>query len=115
MTFPRMIASAAIGLTLLTALQGCSRPDVNARPATPTAIAVDTHIAPPAELLRCPDRPEGFPPDQWAVIPEAVRSAIIRLAQAFAGNAARQERLIEFERGKPCIAATPPSSSSPAP
>lgn len=87
-----------IGLTLLTVSQGCARQHVDAPPATPTAIAVSTHTAPPADLLACPERPEGFPLDQLATIPEAVRAAIIRVAGAFARNADRQERLIAWER-----------------
>jgi hypothetical protein len=87
-------------------LQGCASRNADARPASPAAIAVDTHTAPPAELLQCPERPEGFPPDSWAVIPEAVRSALIRLAQAFARNATRQERLIEWERPEGCASSS---------
>jgi len=83
-------------------LQGCARP-ADAPPATPTAIAVDTHTAPPSDLRRCPDRPEGFSADAWAVMPQAVRVVFIRFAQAFADNADRQERLIEWESGKLCI------------
>jgi len=83
------------------ALQGCA-PTPASTPPAPVAIAVDTHTAPPAELLLCPERPEGFPPDQWAVIPEPVRAALIRLAGAFGRNADRQERMIEWDSGKPC-------------
>lgn len=110
----KIIASALIGLTLSIGLQACSRAHVNSTPA-PVAIPVDTHAAPPSELLRCPERPEGFPAGAWAVMPEAVRDAAIRLAQAFAGNADRQERLIEWERGKPCLGSSSSSASSPAP
>ena len=102
MQFRKTIASGLIGLTLLTALQGCARP-AEAPPATPTAIAVDTRTAAPAELRLCPSRPEGFSADSWAVMPEAVRAVFIRVAQAFADNADRQERLIEWESGKPCL------------
>lgn len=84
------------------ALQGCASPDVKP-PATPTAIAVDTRTPAPTELRRCPERPEGFTADAWAVMPESVRAVLIRFAEAFAANADRQERLIEWESGKPCI------------
>lgn len=91
---------------LSTSLPGCSREAVEPTPPAPAAIAVDTRTAPPAELLRCPERPEGFPGGETAVIPESVRAALMRLAAAFARNADRHRRLIEWERGEPCIGST---------
>jgi hypothetical protein len=96
-------------------LQGCSRAHVNSAPPAPVAIPVDTHAKAPSELLRCPERPEGFPAGAWAVMPEAVREAAIRLAQAFSANADRQTRLIEWESGKPCLGSSASSPSSPTP
>lgn len=90
-------------------MQGCGA-KTDARPSSPAAIAVSTHTSPPAELLRCPERPEGFTADAWAVMPDSVREAVIRLAKAFGANAERQERLIAWERPAGCIPA--PSSSS---
>lgn len=91
---------------LLTGLQGCARPSV--KPAsTPAAIAVDTHTAPPAELLRCPERPAGFAADDWAVMPPSVRATLTEFARAFGANAAQLERLIQWEKGAPCGSPAP--------
>jgi hypothetical protein len=97
-------------LTLSTILPGCAHRTTEQRP--PLAIAVETRTAPPAELLLCPERPEGFALDEPAVLPQGVRLALIRLARAFATNADRQERLIAWAQGKPCDAAEPPLPDS---
>lgn len=91
-----------LGSALLMTLQGCARPLVEAPP--PRTIGVAVKDTPPAELIRCPDRPEGFPTDEgsWAVVPPAIRAAAIRLATAFAASTAQLERLIEWESPGAC-------------
>lgn len=61
-------------------------------------VAVPVKDTPPAELLRCADRPEGLPEDKDLVaqIPTRARAGIIRLARAFAGNADRNDRLVNW-------------------
>lgn len=96
-----MIASLVIGSSLSIALAGCARPAIE--PRTPAAVAVAVERSPPAGLLACPARPEGFPPDQVAMMPPAVRFAAIRLATAYAAATAQLERLIAWETDTPCI------------
>lgn len=68
----------------------------------PVAVAVkDT---PPAELLRCPERPEGLPEDPATIaqIPTKIRAGIIRLAKAFGANANQLDRLIDWNAPGTC-------------
>ncbi|WP_247599511.1 hypothetical protein [Sphingomonas sp. PAMC26645] len=62
---------------------------------------------PPAELLTCATRPEGLPedPSLIAQIPTKIRAGIIRLARAFAGNADRADRLVNWNVPGTCPAA----------
>lgn len=89
----------AAGLLLSIALQACAH-----RPAepVPTAVAIEIRDTPPAELLACPVRPEGFPQDAVATLPRPVRDAAIRLAQGYAEATDQLERLIGWNIGKPC-------------
>jgi hypothetical protein len=59
---------------------------------------------PPAELLRCADRPAGLPEDSALVaqIPTKIRAGIIRLAKAFGANAAQLDRLIDWNAPGSC-------------
>ena len=98
-TSARIIGLAAIGLLLSTGLQGCG---TDAKPATPTAVAVAIRSDPPAELTTCATRPAPLPEDQIGILPSALRLALIAFAQAFAGNAAQLDRLIEWERPGSC-------------
>jgi hypothetical protein len=68
------------------------------------AVAVGVKSDPPAELLACARRPAPLPEDQVAVMPPALRMALILLAQAFATNAAQLDRLVEWERPGSCPA-----------
>ena len=98
--------SIAIGFALLTALPACAR-HAEAPPAVvSTPIVVKVKDTPPAELLTCATRPEGLPedPSLIAQIPTAVRAGIIRLARAFAGNADRADRLVNWNAPKTCPA-----------
>lgn len=63
---------------------------------------------PPAELLRCAERPDGLPEDPTLIaqIPTQIRRAFIRLARAFAGNADRADRLVNWNAPGTCVAGT---------
>jgi len=94
----------AIGFALLTALPACAR-HADAPPAiASTPIVVTVKATPPAELLHCADRPAGLPEDPALIaqIPTAVRAGIIRLARAFAGNADRSDRLVNWNAPGTC-------------
>ncbi len=78
-------------MLLSIALQACAH---RAADPAPTAVAVEIRDTPPAELLACPVRPEGFPLDSVATLPKAVREAAMRLAHAYADVTDRLERLI---------------------
>jgi hypothetical protein len=96
----RRIVSAATGLLLSIALGACaSRPP--AEPLTQT-VAVAVKSTPPADLLVCPDAPEGFPTDTWAVMPASVRDGVMRLAKAYGELRGRFDRLATWNGGQPC-------------
>ncbi|USI72717.1 hypothetical protein [Sphingomonas morindae] len=59
---------------------------------------------PPAELLRCPEPPPGFPEDEAATVPAPVRAAAIGLATAYAAIAAQLGRLIDWTAPGACAA-----------
>ena len=67
-------------------------------------VAVKVKDTPPAELLRCADRPTGLPeyPALVAQIPTKIRAGIIRLAKAFGANAAQLDRLIDWNAPGTC-------------
>ena len=79
----------------------------------PVPLAVHVTIAPPADLLRCADRPAGLPEDPALVaqIPTPARAGIIRLARAFGVNADQLDRLVDFVSPGACRPL--PSASSP--
>jgi len=76
---------------------GCA-PRTDPPAPLPAPIAVPVTITPPADLLRCADRPAGLPEDPALVaqIPTRARAGIIRLARAFGANADQLDRLVEF-------------------
>lgn len=86
------------------ALPGCARQLAETPP--PKTVAVAVTDTPPADILRCPARPAGFPTDEgsWAIVPAEIRAAARRLAEAFAVNTGQLERLIEWQSGEPCAA-----------
>ena len=101
--------SIAIGFALLTALPACAR-HAEAPPAlAPAPVVVKVKAKPPAELLTCATRPEGLPedPSLIAQIPTQIRAGIIRLARAFAGNADRNDRLVNWNVPGSCPVAKP--------
>lgn len=84
---------------LLTGLAACaSNP-----PAKPVTVAVKVPPAtPPANLLACPIAPIGFPVEETATLPPAVRAAAIRLAKAYAAAAGQLAQLIDFNAPGSC-------------
>ena len=102
----RTVGLVLIGSMLSTMLPGCApreRIRLVPTPAPPPIVKVVTvKDVPPAELLACPVRPEGFPTDTQSAMPEAVRAAIIRLARAFAANSAQLDRLIDWTKPGSC-------------
>jgi hypothetical protein len=72
----------------------------------PVPVAVTVKTTPSAELLACADRPAGLPEDAELVaqIPTKIRAGIIRLAKAFGANAARLDRLIDWNAPGTCPA-----------
>ena len=83
-------------------LPGCAR-DLAEAPL-PQAVAVKVEDRAPAELTRCPLKPDGFPEsgESWAIVPGDVRTAIVGLAEAYAAATAQLERLIAWETGEKC-------------
>lgn len=71
----------------------------------PIAVKVEPPL-PPADLIACADRPAGLPEDPQLIaqIPTAIRAGFIRLARAFASNAAQLDRLIEWNAPGTCPA-----------
>jgi len=97
-----------IGLLLSTALQACAHraSDVPPPALVPDPVAIVVKATPPAELLRCADRPEGLPEDPGLIaqIPTRIRAGIIRLARSFGANAAQLDRLIDWNAPGSCAA-----------
>lgn len=60
--------------------------------------------SPPADLLVCPASPAGFPEDQAAAIPPAVRDAAVRVLTAYHAVSTQLERLIEWNSPGACSA-----------
>lgn len=65
------------------------------------AVKVDAP-KPPADLLACPVAVEGFPRDQVATMPPAVREAVIRLARGYFDLSSQLRRLIDFSEPGTC-------------
>ena len=96
--------SIVTGFALLTVLPACAR-HAEAPPAVvSTPIVVKVKDTPPAELLRCAERPEGLPEDPALIaqIPTKIRAGIIRLARAFSANADRSDRLVNWNAPGTC-------------
>lgn len=72
--------------------------------ATPSARIVikAPTVTPPAELVSCPEAPEGFPANASATITPEVRAALIRLAASHGQQADQLRRLIEWLRPGSC-------------
>lgn len=88
------------GLLLSIELAGCARQHVEAPGHAPAAVAVKD--SPPSDLLVCPEAPAGFPEDQAATIPPAVRDAAVRVLSAYRSVSAQLARLIEWNSPGAC-------------
>lgn len=94
------------GLLLSIALPGCSHKPIETTPPPP--VAVEVRDTPPADLLRCPERPAGIPAGLSANIPAPARKALIDLAEAYRAAVGQLERLIAWHRpATPCRPAAP--------
>lgn len=87
-------------------LQGCATTGLKPPVPPPTVVAVKVEDLPPADLLRCPEPPAGFPAGAAAVMPADVRAALIRLASGYGQLSDQLVRLIEY---------VAPGSCSPPP
>lgn len=80
-------------------LPGCAlRPPV----AKSVPVAVEIRNTPPAELLRCPTAPVGYPTDAEATMPAGVRAATIRMATALRDTRGQLLRLIRWHDDTAC-------------
>ncbi len=89
-------------------LPGCAK-TVEVPGDKPVPVAVSVKDTPPADLLRCADRPPPLPEDDAtvALLPPSVRRALIAVARAFAANATQLDRLVEWERPGTCPGVAP--------
>lgn len=81
-------------------LPGCARTPPPAPIDRP--VAVQIRDTPPAELLRCPPRPAGYPADAEATMPAGVRAATIRIATALRDGRDQLIRLIRWHDATAC-------------
>lgn len=65
-------------------------------------VAVEIRDTPPAELLRCPVAPVGYPADAEATMPAGVRAATIRMATALRDTRDQLLRLIGWHDASAC-------------
>lgn len=95
----------APGLALLAGLPGCAS-RIELPVDRPVPVAVPLERTPPAELLACARRDAPLPSgaESWAVIPPAVRAALIALARAAGENADRLDRLVNWNAPGRCPA-----------
>lgn len=91
-----------LGSLLLTTLPGCAHRAVEVPVEKPVPVAVEIRDTPPAELLRCPEQPAGFPTDAEATMPAGVRSAAIRMARALRDRGDQLVRLIRWHDPEAC-------------
>ena len=68
----------------------------------PVPVAVEIRDNPPAELLRCPEQPAGFPTDAQATMPTGIRAAAIRMARALRERGDQLVRLIRWHDPEAC-------------
>lgn len=57
---------------------------------------------PPPDLLVCPAPVDGFPLDEMATLPPAVRDAAIRVVRALANRTGQLRSLIDFHQPGTC-------------
>ena len=86
-------------------LPGCATRTVEVPVTREVPVVVKVKDKPPAELLRCPETPEGFPLDQVGQMSNATRAAAIRIGKAMGVNATRLRRLVNWLEPDACPAA----------
>lgn len=99
---------------LSTMLPGCAK-TIEVPVDKHVPVAVEVKDTPPADLLRCAERPAPLPEDDAtvALLPRSVRAALIGIARAFGVNAAQLDRLVNWQRPGSCPAPTS-ASAEPA-
>lgn len=100
----------AIGLGLSTSLAACAHraPELSV-PQPPQVVAVPLRDSPPADLMICAQRPEGFPEDLMATMPAGIRDATVRVVAALKADADRLDRLVNWHTPGACDA--PPEAA----
>lgn len=78
-------------------------------PAREVPVVVKVKDTPPAELLRCPESPDGFPLAEVGQLSTATRAAAIRIGKALGVNAGRLRRLVNWLQPGTC----PPPAVAP--
>lgn len=73
-------------------------------------VAVSTKDSPPPDLMLCAQRPDGFSPDSWGVLPEKVRTKFVEVAKAMGDSGDRLDRWINRQSPGSC-----PTTDAPAP
>jgi hypothetical protein len=101
-----------IGSALSATLPGCVK-TVTAPVEKPVPVAIKIEDVPPAELLRCAQRPSPFAKGTAAQIPDAARAKLVELARDAGMNADQLDRLINWSVPGTCPAA--PVMAAPAP
>lgn len=105
-------ALIVIGGLLSTTLPGCA-PRIVEVPGPAREVPVVVHVkdTPPAELIRCPETPGGFPLDQVGQMSTVTRAAAIRIGKALGVNAGRLRRLVNWIKPGSCAS---PALTQPA-
>jgi len=106
----KTIMSAAIGLALSTSLGACAhRAPKLETPVHTQVIAVPLKETPPADLMVCAQRPDGFPEDLVATMPLGIRDAAKRVMKALKDDADRLDRWVNYHAPGSCPAPNPTS------
>jgi len=92
-----------IGSALSATLQGCVK-TVTAPVEKPVPVAIKVEDIPPAELLRCAQRPSPFAKGSAAQIPPEARAKLVELARDAGMNADQLDRLINWNSPGSCAA-----------
>lgn len=84
-------------------------------PAREVPVVVKVKDTPPAELLRCPESPDGFPLAEVGQLSTATRAAAIRIGKALGVNAGRLRRLVNWLQPGTCPQPAVPPVATPHP
>lgn len=92
-----------IGSALSATLPGCVK-TVTIPVEKPIPVAIKVEDMPPAELLRCAERPSPFAKGIAAQIPSDARAKLVELARDSGMNADQLDRLINWNSPGTCPA-----------